>query len=117
MTAFEVGHEYLVLTDHSPRLTVANGLSAARLAEQLDVVAAVDSAPRRRRSGCCTGIEVDILDDGALDQTDEMLGPARRRRRLGALQAEDGRRGDDPADGRRGPAPARPTCSGTAPAG
>ena len=72
MTAFEVGHEYLVLTDHSPRLTVANGLSAARLAEQLDVVAAVDG---QLGDGfrLLAGIEVDILDDGGLDQTDEML--------------------------------------------
>ena len=72
MTALEVGHEYLVLTDHSPRLTVANGLSAARLAEQLDVVAAVDG---HLGDGfrLLAGIEVDILDDGGLDQTDEML--------------------------------------------
>ena len=74
MTAMELGHEYLVLTDHSPRLTVANGLTAARLRQQLDVVAAVnehlgaDGGFRLLR-----GIEVDILDDGALDQTDEML--------------------------------------------
>jgi hypothetical protein len=38
-TARELGHEYVVLTDHSPRLTVANGLSAERLRRQLDVVA------------------------------------------------------------------------------
>ena len=67
-----IGHDYLVLTDHSPRLTVANGLSAARLREQLEVVAALneDLAPFR----LLTGIEVDILDDGALDQTEELLG-------------------------------------------
>ena len=72
-TAIELGHEYAVLTDHSPRLTVANGLSVARLRRQLEVVDAVtahlDGAFRLLR-----GIEVDILDDGALDQTDEMLG-------------------------------------------
>ena len=74
MTAMELGHEYLVLTDHSPRLTVANGLTAARLRRQLDVVAAVnehlgaDGGFRLLR-----GIEVDILDDGALDQTDDLL--------------------------------------------
>jgi len=67
-----IGHDYLVLTDHSPRLTVANGLSAARLREQLDVVAALNEelAPFR----LLTGIEVDILDDGGLDQTEELLG-------------------------------------------
>ncbi|MDT4980077.1 MAG: putative hydrolase, partial [Pseudonocardiales bacterium] len=37
--ARDIGHGYLVLTDHSPRLTVANGLSAERLEKQLDVVA------------------------------------------------------------------------------
>jgi putative hydrolase len=79
-TAIELGHEYLVLTDHSPRLKVANGLSVARLTQQLDVVEAVNDhlAPpgdrAQPRFRLLTGIEVDILDDGALDQTDEMLG-------------------------------------------
>ena len=72
MTALELGHDYLVLTDHSPRLTVANGLSVERLTEQLEVVAAVDRVLGEFR--LLRGIEVDILDDGALDQTDEMLG-------------------------------------------
>ena len=73
MTAKELGHDYLVLTDHSPRLTVANGLSEARLRRQLDVVAAVDG---HLGDGfrLLRGIEVDILDDGSLDQTEEMLG-------------------------------------------
>ncbi|MCW2790058.1 MAG: hypothetical protein JWQ91_890 [Aeromicrobium sp.] len=65
------GREYQVLTDHSPRLTIANGLTAERLAEQLGVVAAVDAAHDDFR--LLSGIEVDILDDGSLDQTDEML--------------------------------------------
>ncbi len=71
-TAIELGHDYLVLTDHSPRLTVAHGLSAERLARQLDVVDAVNT----HLGGAFTllkGIEVDILDNGELDQTDEML--------------------------------------------
>ncbi len=71
-TAIELGHEYLVLTDHSPRLKVANGLSVARLTSQLEVVDAVNEhlggSFRLLR-----GIEVDILDDGSLDQTEEML--------------------------------------------
>jgi putative hydrolase len=71
-TAVELGHEYLVLTDHSPRLKVANGLSVARLREQLDVVDAVNG---HLGTGfrLLKGIEVDILDDGSLDQTEEML--------------------------------------------
>jgi putative hydrolase len=72
-TAIELGHDYLVLTDHSPRLTVANGLSVARLTKQLGVVEAVNE----HLGGSfrlLKGIEVDILDDGSLDQTEEMLG-------------------------------------------
>jgi putative hydrolase len=72
MTAVELGHEYVALTDHSPRLKVANGLSAARLTKQLAVLEAVnghlDGSMRVLR-----GIEVDILDDGSLDQTEAML--------------------------------------------
>ncbi|MGA8211502.1 MAG: PHP domain-containing protein, partial [Nocardioidaceae bacterium] len=71
MTAVEVGHEYLVLTDHSPRLRVANGLSAERLEAQLAVVAAVDDHLADFR--LLSGIEVDILDDGSLDQSDDLL--------------------------------------------
>jgi putative hydrolase len=69
--AIAVGHDYVVLTDHSPRLTVANGLSAQRLREQLDVVAELNTelAPFR----ILTGIEVDILEDGSLDQDEELL--------------------------------------------
>ncbi|MGL5823908.1 MAG: PHP domain-containing protein [Nocardioides sp.] len=73
MTAIELGHEYLVLTDHSPRLKVARGLSADRLSRQLDVVDAVNAHLSGARFTLLKGIEVDILDDGALDQTDEML--------------------------------------------
>jgi putative hydrolase len=69
--ARDLGHEYMVLTDHSPRLTIANGLSPDRLREQLDVVAALNEslAPFR----ILTGIECDILEDGSLDQEDELL--------------------------------------------
>ncbi len=72
MTAMELGRDYLALTDHSPRLRVANGLSAARLTKQLGVVDAVN---QHLAEGfrLLRGIEVDILDDGALDQTDSML--------------------------------------------
>ena len=72
MTAMELGRDYLALTDHSPRLKVANGLSTARLTRQLEVVEAVNThlADGFR---LLRGIEVDILDDGSLDQTDAML--------------------------------------------
>jgi putative hydrolase len=72
-TAIELGREYQVLTDHSPRLTVANGLSVARLQKQLGVVDAVNEHLAGSGFTLLKGIEVDILDDGSLDQTDEML--------------------------------------------
>ncbi|MGH3550096.1 MAG: PHP domain-containing protein [Pseudonocardiaceae bacterium] len=71
VTARELGHDYLVVTDHSPRLTVANGLSAPRLRRQLEVVAECNEALAPFR--ILTGIEVDILADGALDQSEELL--------------------------------------------
>lgn len=70
-TAARLGHEWAVLTDHSPRLTVARGLSPERLREQLALVAELNErwAPFR----LLTGIECDILDDGSLDQEPELL--------------------------------------------
>jgi putative hydrolase len=69
--ARDLGHSYWALTDHSPRLTVAHGLNAERLREQLEIVGALNDelAPFR----ILTGIEVDILEDGTLDQDDELL--------------------------------------------
>jgi putative hydrolase len=69
--ARDLGHEYVALTDHSPRLTVARGLSPERLREQIAIVKRLNEemAPFR----ILTGIEVDILDDGALDQEPELL--------------------------------------------
>ncbi|MGO9218576.1 MAG: PHP domain-containing protein [Streptosporangiaceae bacterium] len=66
-----LGHEWIALTDHSPRLTVANGLSPERLEAQLALVSRLNSelAPFR----ILTGIEVDILDDGSLDQREDLL--------------------------------------------
>ncbi|MFD4246940.1 PHP domain-containing protein [Streptomyces sp. NPDC058525] len=69
--AAALGHEYAVLTDHSPRLTVARGLSPERLREQLLVVAELNEAWAPFR--LLTGIECDILDDGSLDQEPELL--------------------------------------------
>ena len=66
-----LGREYLALTDHSPNLKIANGLSAERLAEQLDIVEEINADDGGFR--LLRGIEVDILEDGTLDQTPEML--------------------------------------------
>ncbi|MFC6079917.1 PHP domain-containing protein [Sphaerisporangium aureirubrum] len=69
--ARDLGHDYLAMTDHSPRLTVAGGLSPQRLREQLGLIEALNErlAPFR----VLTGIEVDILPDGSLDQEPELL--------------------------------------------
>ncbi|MFC4515742.1 PHP domain-containing protein [Streptomyces ehimensis] len=67
-----IGHEWAVLTDHSPRLTIARGLSPDRLRRQLDVVAEVN-AELGDGFRLLTGIECDILADGALDQEEELL--------------------------------------------
>ena len=64
-----LGHEYLAITDHSPRLRVARGLSAERLREQVPLVRAASDGGLTMLAG----IEVDILEDGALDQEDELL--------------------------------------------
>jgi putative hydrolase len=70
-TAIGLGHNYMVMTDHSPRLTVAHGLSADRLREQLVEIRSINErlAPFR----ILTGIEVDILEDGSLDQDANLL--------------------------------------------
>jgi putative hydrolase len=78
--ARDLGHDWTVLTDHSPRLTVARGLSPERLRQQLEVVAEVNE---RLASGdtpgpgapfrLLTGIEVDINEDGTVDQQEDLL--------------------------------------------
>ncbi len=67
--AATLGREYQAITDHSPTLTVASGLSAERLEEQLDIISGLDTGSVT----LLTGIEVDILEDGTLDQTPELL--------------------------------------------
>jgi putative hydrolase len=71
VTAMELGHRYLAITDHSPRLTVAHGLSEQRLEAQLEEIALINQelAPFR----ILTGVEVDVLEDGSLDLPDEVL--------------------------------------------
>ncbi|MGB4777529.1 PHP domain-containing protein [Microbacterium sp.] len=67
--ARDLGHEYLALTDHSPRLRVANGLSPERLRAQLEQLPAYSD----ERFTLLSGIEADILEDGGLDQKPELL--------------------------------------------
>ena len=109
--ARDLGHEWIALTDHSPRLTVASGLSAERPgspARRWSPELNAELAPFR----ILTGIEVDILDDGSLDQREDLLGPARRGGGQRALQAADAVGADDRADGRRRSATRTWTCSG-----
>lgn len=70
-TAISLGHEYMVQTDHSPRLTIAHGLDRDRLLRQFDEIAELNQhlAPFR----ILTGMEVDILLDGDLDLDDDLL--------------------------------------------
>jgi len=69
--ARDLGHEWIALTDHSPRLTVANGLSAERLVMQLELISQLNAELAQFR--ILTGIEVDILEDGSLDQREDLL--------------------------------------------
>jgi putative hydrolase len=74
-TAIALGHEYMVLTDHSARLTVAHGLDGERLSRQLDEVERINAGFTASGSGfrILSGMEVDILEDGSLDMTAEIL--------------------------------------------
>jgi len=70
--ARRLGREYLALTDHSARLTVAHGLDEGRLQAQLELVRDLNEelVPFR----ILTGIEVDVLEDGSLDLDLDLLG-------------------------------------------
>jgi len=70
-TAMALGHEYMVLTDHSARLTVAHGLNRERLERQLDVIDELNAGFDGFR--ILTGMEVDIFEDGSLDLDDDLL--------------------------------------------
>lgn len=66
------GFEYLAITEHSRRLTVAHGLDPLRLAQQIDEIDRLNG--ELRGITLLKGIEVDILEDGRLDLPDELLG-------------------------------------------
>ncbi|WP_068402082.1 PHP domain-containing protein [Kribbia dieselivorans] len=72
LTAVELGHEWMVLTDHSPRLKVANGLSPTRLRRQIGLIDQINTALGASFT-LLKGIEVDILDGGELDQEPDLL--------------------------------------------
>ena len=66
-----LGYQYLAITDHSRRLTIAHGLDRRRLLAQLDAIDKLNS--RYRNFRLLKSVEVDILEDGSLDMPDEVL--------------------------------------------
>jgi len=69
--ARELGHEYIAITDHSKAVTVANGLTEKRVVEHIKKLRAADTKGLGIR--VLAGSEVDILKDGSLDYSDEIL--------------------------------------------
>jgi DNA polymerase (family 10) len=69
--ARELGHEYIAITDHSKAVTVANGLDEKRMAAHIKKLRAADEKGLGIR--VLAGSEVDILKDGSLDYSDEIL--------------------------------------------
>ncbi|NMT64379.1 DNA polymerase/3'-5' exonuclease PolX [Marinobacter orientalis] len=69
--ARRLGYEYIAITDHSRRLTMANGLDAKRLRQQIADIDKLNDELGDIR--VLKGIEVDILEDGKLDLPDEVL--------------------------------------------
>ncbi|MDX1672269.1 MAG: PHP domain-containing protein, partial [Balneolaceae bacterium] len=70
-SALELGYEYIAITDHSKRVSVAGGLDADELVEQLEEIEKIDEELDEIR--ILKGIEVDILKDGTLDLPDDIL--------------------------------------------
>ncbi|MDR9425196.1 MAG: DNA polymerase/3'-5' exonuclease PolX [Marinobacter sp.] len=69
--AKRLGHDYIAITDHSKRLTMANGLDAKRLRQQMAAIDQLNDELEGIR--VLKGIEVDILEDGKLDLPDDVL--------------------------------------------
>ncbi|MEW5707364.1 MAG: DNA polymerase/3'-5' exonuclease PolX [Pseudomonadota bacterium] len=69
--ARKLGFEYLAITEHSRRLTVAHGLDPRRLEKQIDEIERLNA--RLKGIRLLKGIEVDILEDGRLDLPDSVL--------------------------------------------
>ena len=73
--AMKMGLDYIVITDHTKRLTVANGLDEQRLLEQMKAIDAVNAKLKKegKKFTVLKGSEVDILKDGTLDIDDTVL--------------------------------------------
>jgi DNA polymerase (family X) len=68
--AAELGYEYIAITDHSQRVTMAGGLSDDETRQQIDLIAEANESASIE---VLSGIEVDILEDGSLDLEEETL--------------------------------------------
>jgi DNA polymerase (family X) len=69
--ARELGHQYIAITDHSKAVTVANGLDEKRMAAHIEKIHAASNKGLGIR--VLAGAEVDILKDGSLDYSNELL--------------------------------------------
>ena len=69
--AKELGYEYIAITDHSRRLTIAKGLDEKRAIEELEQIDRINE--KFEDITILKGMEVDILEDGRLDMSDEVL--------------------------------------------
>lgn len=69
--AIELGYEYIAITDHSKRVSVANGMDEKRLAEQIETIDTIQE--KYPNVTIIKSVEVDILEDGSLDLSDDIL--------------------------------------------
>jgi DNA polymerase (family 10) len=71
LAAKAIGHQYIAITDHSKSVTIANGLSEERMSEHIRTLHKANDKKLGIR--VLAGAEVDILKDGQLDYSDELL--------------------------------------------
>ena len=69
--AEDIGYEYYAVTDHSKKVSMANGLDEKRLAQQIEKIDALNK--KLKNIKVLKSIEVDILEDGSLDLSNEIL--------------------------------------------
>lgn len=71
-SAQDKGYDYLAICDHSQRVTIAHGLNVKRLAAQIEEIDRLNQ--QFKHFTILKGVEVDILEDGALDFPNSILG-------------------------------------------
>jgi DNA polymerase (family X) len=70
--AKKLGYQYLAITEHSKRVTMAHGFDAVKLEKQMKAIEKLNE--KLKGITVLKGIEVDILKDGSLDLPDDILG-------------------------------------------